>query len=305
VRSLTIERVTPYLLEEGDFLAVLVGCGGTGSHLALVLAKLAAHCRAAGGPVVRLVMIDGDVVEDGNVGRQLFAASEVGRNKAQALAGRFNAVFGLTIEAIPRMADADLLRRLLVDSRERHILLLGAVDGAAGRWAIHEALESDRGWAAGRRRRVVWLDAGNTEHGGQVLVGAATTLAGLKEAIVLNGLCRALPAPSLVAPELLESGPARHRLACAAAVADNRQALLVNQMMATIAGQYAVQLVLQRRISSFVTEVDLTTLSMRSTPITAGALAEVIDRARRTRRRRQRQQRKEQPRHAEQHPATT
>ncbi len=43
-----IDRPVPYLVEEGTFLIVLVGCGGTGSHLALTLARLAAHCRAGG-----------------------------------------------------------------------------------------------------------------------------------------------------------------------------------------------------------------------------------------------------------------
>lgn len=294
MRPLVIDRSVPYLLEEGNFLIVLVGCGGTGSHLALTLARLAAHCRAGGGPALRLIFIDGDHVMAHNVGRQLFSESEVaaGVNKAAALAGRCNAVFGLDIEAIPRMADVALLRQVLGGGGERHRLLVGAVDGAAGRQACHAIIETaDReGWHP--QRRVVWLDLGNDEFNGQVLVGTTASLPRLRRAIALGGLCRDLPAPSLVAPALLAAHVPRPGQACAAAVADNRQSLLVNQQLAAVAGQYLADLVLRRRIEHFRTEVDLLSLSMRSTPITAGAIAGVVRRVTNACRRQQRKERR-------------
>ena len=54
-------------------------------------------------------MIDGDHVEPHNVGRQKFAVAEIGRNKAQTLAGRVNAALGLKTVALPQMATSDLL----------------------------------------------------------------------------------------------------------------------------------------------------------------------------------------------------
>jgi hypothetical protein len=55
---------------------------------------------------------------------------------------------------------------------------------------------------------------------------------------------------------------------------NDAQSLMVNQMMAGIAAQYLYQLVVQRRLTTFQTVVDLDGLSMRSTPITARTLAE-------------------------------
>jgi PRTRC genetic system ThiF family protein len=293
MRPLVIDRPVPYLLEEGDFLIVLVGCGGTGSHLALTLARLAAHCRTGGGPALRLIFIDGDRVLDHNVGRQLFSSAEAtsGVNKAATLAGRCNAVFGLDIEAIPRMADATLLRQVLGGSGERHRLLVGAVDGAAGRLACHAVIEmADRdGWHP--QRRVAWLDVGNHEVSGQVLVGTTASLPRLRRAIALGGLCRDLPAPALLAPALLTAPAPRPGQACAAAVADNRQSLLINQQLAAVAGPWLADLVVRRRIEHFRTEVDLLSLSMRSTPITAGAIAEVVRQATNARRRQRRKER--------------
>ena len=104
MRALTISPPIPYLVPELRAITVaLVGCGGTGSHIAYTLARLAAHCRDTGGPRLTLAFIDGDTVERKNVGRQLFASSDLGKNKAMVLAARLNAVFGLDILVFPHM----------------------------------------------------------------------------------------------------------------------------------------------------------------------------------------------------------
>src|SRR5579859_4484530 len=72
----------------------LVGCGGTGSHLATGLGVLARELIDRGTPC-DLAFIDGDRVEQKNVGRQLFSAGDVGRYKAEALARRVGAAYNL------------------------------------------------------------------------------------------------------------------------------------------------------------------------------------------------------------------
>lgn len=79
----------------------LIGTGGTGSYLAMALARLAYHARTK-GIQVHLTFVDPDRVESKNVGRQLFCPAEVGQFKAETLALRFNAAFGLSIRAVPR-----------------------------------------------------------------------------------------------------------------------------------------------------------------------------------------------------------
>lgn len=95
------------------------------------MARLAVHCRDTGGPQIDLAFIDGDTVERTNVGRQLFSAADIGRNKAQALAAQFAAVFGLPIAAFPQMLD------ILVEPPDRASALRGA--GGRGQYRSRPA----------------------------------------------------------------------------------------------------------------------------------------------------------------------
>ena len=110
MQTLQLDPPVPFLLPAGPITIALVGCGGTGSHIAQALARIAAHTRH-GREQLRLVFLDGDHVEEKNVGRQLFGPGDVGQNKAIALAARFNHLFGLAIEAIPAMATQTLLQK--------------------------------------------------------------------------------------------------------------------------------------------------------------------------------------------------
>lgn len=59
----------------------IIGCGGVGSFLTPVM------CMLVGKENVTLV--DGDTLEAKNLNRQLFSESDIGRNKAEALARRY------------------------------------------------------------------------------------------------------------------------------------------------------------------------------------------------------------------------
>jgi PRTRC genetic system ThiF family protein len=265
MQTLTIEPPVPHLVPAAPLTVVLVGCGGTGSHLAQSLARLAVHLRDQGQPF-SLCFIDGDHVEAQNVGRQLFAPSDSGSNKAQVLAARFSALFGLDIVACPRMADSETLLRVKTPSVGGQLVLVGAVDSHTGRQAMEHALRSTYRY---------WIDCGNHERAGQVVVGTTGQRSRMQGAIAFGGICTDLPAASLLYPELLAPPAPAVGLDCAAAMQTNAQSLMVNQMMAAIAAQYLYQLVVQRRLTTFQTVVDLDSLSMRSTPITARTLAEM------------------------------
>jgi len=260
--ELTIDPPIPFLVPSTPEVTIaILGCGGTGSHIAQTLARLASHCRDTNGPYVQLVFVDGDTVEAKNVGRQLFSALDVGKNKAQVLASRFSAVFGLSIVAFPHMLEA----HTRIANPGGYGILVGAVDSASGRRAIAYQLGT-YGWKA-------WIDCGNHESSGQIVCGNTQSLDGMRQAIAL-GMCSKLPSAPLIYPELLKDAPVRPREDCAALVADNAQSLMVNQMMAGVAGQYISDLVIRRRLTRFRTVVDLDSLTMRSDPITARALAE-------------------------------
>lgn len=155
VLSLEDDAPCRYVLPASKPISVcLVGCGGTGSHLAMSLARIAVHLRERGGAPFQLCFIDGDHVERANLGRQLFSPAELGRNKAVTLADRLNAALGLTIQAVPVMATATLLQELAPPYQAIGVLV-GAVDTADGRQALHTVLAQQR-WR-------LWLDVGN-EH---------------------------------------------------------------------------------------------------------------------------------------------
>jgi PRTRC genetic system ThiF family protein len=266
MQTLMIEQPVPHLVPNEPLVLVLVGCGGTGSHLAQSLARIVTHAGEQGIELY-LWFIDGDTVEDKNVGRQLFSPSDVGRNKAQVLAARFSALFGLSIVAVPQMAHTETFYSINRPSGGR-LVIIGAVDSHSGRQAMHSALRV-------RDRYDYWLDCGNHENAGQVVFGNTTVINKLRGAVQLGGICTVLPVASLLYPELLEQPPAPATgLDCAQAMVDNAQSLMVNQMMAAIAAEYVYKIVFQRRVENHQTVVDLSSMSMRSTPITARTLAE-------------------------------
>lgn len=271
MQTLKIETPIPFVLGAGTIQIVLVGCGGTGGYIAQHLARLAAHRKAAGLPYVHLVFMDGDTVEDKNIGRQLFSAAEIGRNKAKTLAARFNAAFGLTIQAVPYMATAQLLNSRWQSNRRGDInILIGAVDNPEARrlFATQLGHVAPSGWR-------LWMDCGNHEHAGQVSLGNVARSEQMLGSIKLGGsLCAALPGPHLQDPDLL-SDPEQPlvRADCAAAMEDGRQSLMINSLVAGIASEYVRQLLFDGRVTSFRTVVDAQSLSMRSTPITPETLA--------------------------------
>jgi PRTRC genetic system ThiF family protein len=241
----------------------LVGTGGTGSHLALALARLVWHARTR-GIQVHLTLVDPDRVEAKNVGRQLFCPAEVGQNKAETLALRFNAAFGLSIRAVSRpVADLTLERK-----RSDQLLVLGAVDNHPARQDIHKLVTYYHAW---------WCDAGNEAVAGRVYIGNLDA-GQMKQMGGLDafGWCRALPLPGVHDPGLLQPPPesaSSPDLSCADLTALDAQSLMVNQLIATVAAQYATDFVLHRRLKTYRTVVSLDPPTVVSAPITVMALA--------------------------------
>lgn len=89
-----------------------------------------------------------------------------------------------------------------------------------------------------------WLDCGNGRNAGQVLLGNATQSEGLRHAFNPQlGVCRALPAPSLQRPDLLQAPPEPRRAPdCAEAIAHGDQGPTINQVVASVAAGYVEKL---------------------------------------------------------------
>ena len=96
---------------------VLVGCGGIGSQL---LPPLVRYLSNRPEPRSLLVLVDGDVFEPGNRSRQACSNSDLGSNKAEALA-RVARDDGLAVQAIPEFIDETNVRSIV---REGDTVLL-------------------------------------------------------------------------------------------------------------------------------------------------------------------------------------
>jgi PRTRC genetic system ThiF family protein len=250
----------------------IIGCGGTGSFLVQLLCRIALALTAQGRNT-QLVLVDPDQVEAKNVTRQCFCEAEVGLNKAQTLALRYSAAFGVAIEAI-----AEPFRpSMLWDSRYETLqILCGCVDNAAARQRIAEAIEAPRYHSLASPW---WIDGGNSQHHGQVLVGNRKSTDPKDYAI--DTVCRALPIPSVQAPDLLvprpeEQGPSG--LSCAEMAMAEAQSLLVNPQVATLMGRYVVDL-LNNNLTQFATHFDQQTGTMVSQYTTNASIAAALSRS--------------------------
>ena len=243
-----------------DALVTIVGLGGTGAFLAEDLARLfSVHF----GWRVRLTLVDHDVVEEHNEQRQAFTKGDRGRPKAQVVGERLVRQF--PVEVALSLAPYDHRRDAPRDDRRTArsalSLLVGCVDNPLARCELARTLRSD-----GYSQPVWWLDFGNSAASGQVLLGNASRAEDLRGAFdPEKHTCRALPAPSVQAPELLEAPLAVLPAPdpdCAAAQAAGDQEPFVNRAIAAL-GLAMVTRLCQGRLTWRATYFDLDVGTLR------------------------------------------
>ncbi len=103
---------------------------------------------------------------------------------------------------------------------------------------------------------------GNAADTDQVLFGNTLEPAQLQHAFTPATVCRALPAPSLQCPTLLEDAPeeqAGAALSCTELMLRNAQSLMINQAVATAAGALLQRLLIAGDLRIFATYLDLAT----------------------------------------------
>ncbi len=260
-------HAVPVMLPESRALnLLLVGCGGNGSWMAEAIARLA-YILQRRGLETAVTFYDGDTVQPENVPRQRFYPAELGLNKAVALAARYNLRYGLQIEAVPAhfrpFKPPDWYCTTLT-------ILVGCVDGHEGRQALQATLNPDH-------PRVWWLDVGNHQTSGQVLLGSQREVSQLQGAFSLGALCTRLPSPGLVHPELLQplqrsEAETQDPAGCAHL---DVQGLTVNQQASAIATDYLHRLI-AGKLTRFATYFDQSTGVMNSQYITPNSIATAV-----------------------------
>lgn len=140
----------------------LIGAGGTGSTLLTALARMNYALLQTGHCGLQVTLYDDDMVSEANLGRQLFADSELGMNKAVALINRVNLFFGTNWKAQGR--------RYEQHSGNLANITLCCVDSVASRRSICERLAHFCADLHYRDRPLYLLDFGNGRYSGQVLL---------------------------------------------------------------------------------------------------------------------------------------
>ncbi len=272
-RRLALDR--SYRVEIGHPQAVtilLVGCGGTGSHAAHILAQLASWAASVGLDL-RLVFIDPDRVEPKNLVRQNFCAAEVGHPKAFTLAWRYKAAFGVNIIPVVERFSAEMLARYrpAYSPQGTLTIVVGAVDNVYARRDLAEAITAALQQPDNRRHKIWWIDSGNERLHGQVLAGNSLAPEPLLSPL---GFCEGVPLPHLQEPGLLleRPKPAEETLSCAELTLLGEQSAMINRMMAGWIGLYLVRLLQSRDLNLRASFINLRTGEVRSTAITTGRL---------------------------------
>jgi len=255
---------------------VVAGCGGTGAYVVQHIGRLmrVLYDDQRG---VNLVLADPDVVEEKNVGRQLFCDAEVGVPKAIALARRYGQAWGLNTMAY----HGQYTENLLLDEMDLAILV-GCVDNAAARVALHETLQRNPNRVTPNTMpHLWWLDCGNAKDTGRVCLGSAYTDHQVEGAFY-GKHCMALPSPALQYPDLLipqrDEQPGAD-MSCAELQMANLQSLNINAAIAVQAADMLTRLLVTHDLKRYQCAVNLASGSVKSFYCTPDDVAREIDRS--------------------------
>ncbi len=206
---------------------VMLGAGGTGGHIATHLYRLCHSLERQ----IKIIICDGDIVEQKNLIRQNFIIPDLGRNKAQVLSERYSTAFGMETLYVPDfIEDKQKLAELITSdsykessyshkTSEELVILIGAVDNNKSRLICHEVFMATKD--------LIYIDSGNGEFTGQVVCG-----------IRQNGYSYYKPIGE-VYPDILEdTDKFPTELSCAEASMSAPQSIVANIMAATAVVSY-------------------------------------------------------------------
>lgn len=265
---------------------VQLGVGGTGGYLVQHIAQLLGTSKTKAAYVIA----DPDVIEDKNLGNQLFLPHEVGLKKADVLASRYSAAYGLDIGSYTDsyVEDVQQLRKLFSteylnmfhenEPYTRKLLLpivIGTVDNNYTRRIMHELFT--------QMKTIIYIDAGNESTAvptdwrtrdkkdwtdeeleeyrnsgwsGQVVTGVNLNM--FKQAPVAE-----------MFPDILEDNDEIRpsELSCTELTASEPQRLIVNKFAAMAIANVITQIVEEGTISSHITFFHAKKGYMRSTEL--------------------------------------
>jgi PRTRC genetic system ThiF family protein len=152
----------------------LIGAGGTGSKVLTALLEMNHSLIALGHAGLSVRLWDDDIVSNANIGRQRFAACEVGLHKSVALINRANRWEGTNWKAETAKFERDALGR--TPEHAQSTIYITCVDTVKARFEVAEILKGLDKSHAYLNRGKYWLDFGNSQHTGQVILATIGTI---------------------------------------------------------------------------------------------------------------------------------
>lgn len=229
---------------------LVIGCGGTGAYtigfLSRFISALPNRTR-----IPTLSIADGDIVEEKNLERQHFIFQDVGSNKAEVLAKRYSAAFGVQINVITKyIEDTEYLHN------NHHDIIIGCVDNNASRRIIHNYLSNRITYG-----QCFWIDSGNEEKHGQIVCGYKPYDTYYNIINFRNGLtCGVFSMPFVteIFPEILtDDSKLVSELSCAERAMSAPQAMMTNITAATLIMNFVQRIIMQETINSHAVMFDI------------------------------------------------
>ncbi len=223
----TVHFVDNYLINPTNPVTVnLIGAGGTGSQVLSALARINHSLIALNHPGLFVQVFDNDSVTTANLGRQLFAASELGLNKAAALINRMNRFFGTDWKAVTSMYPEKT-------ESNRATITISCVDTVKARFEIAETLKNISTKNKNQNNNpLYWMDFGNSRNTGQVILSTVDNIkqpASKKYKAILS-----IPMITDEFKNLLDDVKENSEPSCSLAQALTKQDLFINSSLASL-----------------------------------------------------------------------
>jgi PRTRC genetic system ThiF family protein len=230
------EWLNPY----NPIVVNLIGAGGTGSQMLTALARMNYALTALNHPGLFVRLFDNDKVERSNLGRQLFATTELKKYKAVALIDRVNLFFGTNWKAIPALYNKSSFNQDV--SLAQAGLTISCVDTVKARLEIADILKTiGRNNGHSRNKPLYYMDFGNSRFTGQVVLSTIGKIAQPK--MKKYQTVESLP---MVTDEfkdlLLASESTDNTPSCSLAEALAKQDLFINSSLANLGASLLWQL---------------------------------------------------------------
>jgi PRTRC genetic system ThiF family protein len=158
-----------YLISPTNPITVnVIGAGGTGSKVLTTLMEINHSLIELGHAGLSVRLWDDDIITSANLGRQRFAECEVGLYKSVALVNRANRFTGTNWKAETMKFEKDRLGKL--PNNAEATIFISCVDSVKARFEIADILNLQKSRRHHRDEPKYWLDFGNSQHTGQVIL---------------------------------------------------------------------------------------------------------------------------------------